>query len=553
MALLWAPILLGAVPKTIGLEGRLQGQGGGPVADGEYSLTFALYPDAKAQQASWSEVAKVTVTAGHFVHILGSTKVLASTDIDSDKSAWIGIAVDQDPEMPRSPLSAVAYAMRAAVAETATTAQGLSCSGCVSGAALSFPYAASLTKGGPAADLACTACVGIDELKFDTDVDLGAFAIKAKSAVFSGDVSAKTVMASSFVGDGSKLTGLTLPNGDCVKGQVVVGVAADGSLKCQEMQANLPPDGLAQVSSGLLTNVFDHKFKIDKPVPIPDGSLNGVSSTVNVPDVGIVKSLNVHLKLSNSDIAGIRVTLTPPDGKTLVLYDKGKTGKDLEGNWPSADKVLLGSLDGWVGKNAVGTWELSVYDLAPAGTGQDGSLIAFEVGITALSNSKVELAGSLSITGELMLSGEINRPLKVCEVNGGKCIGRYVGSSAINGSTTVGDVAFYYVPMTLPLDGGYVTGVAMFSGCTGNSAKVAQPNGETYYDKKGCSGTAWRENGATPYSESARTVCTDYPYKGTRCSLKNASGCHDLDCYSVPGNVRRINYTGTGKQMYELR
>ena len=66
-----------------------------------------------------------------------------------------------------------------------------------------------------------------------TDVDLAGNSLKAKNGTFSGDVVAATVTATSFAGDGSKLTGIKTPSGECkVAGEVVKGINADGSLKC---------------------------------------------------------------------------------------------------------------------------------------------------------------------------------------------------------------------------------------------------------------------------------------------------------------------------------
>ena len=69
-------------------------------------------------------------------------------------------------------------------------------------------------------------------MKFDGDVDLGGYSIKAKNGTFSGDVVAKTMTANAFVGDGSGLTGVKLGAAACKTGQVVRGIAADGSLLC---------------------------------------------------------------------------------------------------------------------------------------------------------------------------------------------------------------------------------------------------------------------------------------------------------------------------------
>ena len=75
----------------------------------------------------------------------------------------------------------------------------------------------------------CTGCVDVSDIKFNGDVDLGANSLKSKNGTFSGDVTAATVTATSFVGDGSKLTGIKTPSGECnTAGEVVKGINADG-------------------------------------------------------------------------------------------------------------------------------------------------------------------------------------------------------------------------------------------------------------------------------------------------------------------------------------
>ena len=154
--------VMAASPTTMAVEGRMAGADGGPVADGNYPVTFALYPAASGGQAFWSEsVAALAVKGGAFQHALGSVKPLAATVLAAPKSAWLGIRVGNDPELARSVLHATPYARRAAVAE----------------------------------GVKCTGCVSVLALKADGDLDLGGNALKAKT-VKANDVLAATVSAS---------------------------------------------------------------------------------------------------------------------------------------------------------------------------------------------------------------------------------------------------------------------------------------------------------------------------------------------------------------------
>ena len=129
-SLLWATWAWSAVPMTVAVEGRLQADGGGAVADGEYAVTFALYLSQNVQQELWSEtVAKLSVKGGVFRHSLGSAKPLDAKLLAS-KETWLGLRVGSDPELARNRLHAVPYALRVALAD------GVNCTGCISLAAL---------------------------------------------------------------------------------------------------------------------------------------------------------------------------------------------------------------------------------------------------------------------------------------------------------------------------------------------------------------------------------------------------------------------------------
>jgi hypothetical protein len=165
---------------------------------------------------------------------MGAVKPIAADVVDKLSSPWVALKVGSEPELARIKLHSVAYSL------ISDTAKKLACSGCVTGGNIksgsvgatkvAFPYAGAKTKGGPATialNLQCTGCVSVSELKIDKTLDLGGNALKAKA------VAAATVSATTFQGDGSKLTGIKIPSGECkVAGEVVKGINPDGTLKC---------------------------------------------------------------------------------------------------------------------------------------------------------------------------------------------------------------------------------------------------------------------------------------------------------------------------------
>ncbi len=440
LALLAVPLALAlvptvtsaATPTTVAIQGRLLASGGGVASDGVYALTFALYADKTAKQALWSDVAPVTVKGGTFGYALGSNKALPIAKLDAAGVGWLGVAVAQDPELPRVPFHSVVFARRAAMAGA------LACSGCVTSAHLAkdvfsadkfpFPWAAADKAGGvaksaksadTAKDLQCTGCVSVAELKVDGDLDLGGNGLKAK-LVSAGQVSANAVVAGSLAGDGSKITGLKMPQGKCKDGLVVAGIAGDGSLVCVAGGGKLPADGLSAISNGQLTTVFDAKYGIAKPVPIKDNDPIGVSSTVVVPDVGTVKSLSISVDVSNSDISSLTVIAYDPANQAYVLHDKSGIGKQLKSSWPAPSKPVSGDLLAWVGNNPKGTWRLKVVDLKATAGGHDGAIATFSVSITWLSNTKVGANGVLEARNGFVLQTAIKAPVACTDADAGR-------------------------------------------------------------------------------------------------------------------------------------
>jgi hypothetical protein len=66
-------MLVADVPQVISYQGYLKDDLGIPVADGDFSLTFAIYGTAEGGSALWtSGPQSVTVTEGLFEYNLGS-------------------------------------------------------------------------------------------------------------------------------------------------------------------------------------------------------------------------------------------------------------------------------------------------------------------------------------------------------------------------------------------------------------------------------------------------------------------------------------------------
>ena len=469
---------LAGTPTTVSIQGLLRSAGGGPGADGNYSMSFAIYGAAQGGTAAWSEgPVTVTVTAGSFTQELGAVKTLDVTALAALPAQWIGVTVGNEPELPRKPLRATLFALHAGVAtsamsaksadsaqtadsaKTATTAdsaKALACKDCVGAAAIGFNYAGSNTKGGAALKaeaLACTGCVTVDQLKFDKAVNLGSHPLTAAKLISSGDIQAAGVVAAtSFSGDGSKLSGIKMPAGQCPTGRVVSGIDADGKLQCV-----IAGGELDSVSGGMMTQHFTDTFIGNKDLDVPDNASDGVLDTIEVPDVGIAEKIEVSIEITRApfvdvapqdgkpdyDPTDLTVLLFPPTTKPLpaqrnnivdnflskpnvsqefypnyVLHQgTGKGILTLLATYPAPDKVVFGDLNTWIGQNAKGKWRLLVIDnrdrLDKDGKTDvkvDGKLVQWSIKIGYKASKKVNLKGDLVLDGGTHFGGSANEP-----------------------------------------------------------------------------------------------------------------------------------------------
>ncbi len=406
-ATLLFPLSISAAPQTVAVEGALTGAGGTPAVDGVHKLTFALYAGEKDAQPAWSEgPLDVQVAGGRFHVALGASKPFDLAKIGA--AGWLGVQVGGDLELPRRPLHAAPYAL---------IAGQLQCSGCISADAIAngaipaakvgFNFAGAATKGGAALDLNCSNCVGVGELLFDGDVDLGGNSFKAKNVTLSGDLAAKTVTAASFVGDGSKLTGILSVNGACPSGQAVVGIEADGKLTCKSLASVMPSDGLDEISGGTLGTQFKDLFTAGGlPAKIPDNTGVSALADLTVGDLGKIETIRVEVEVANTDLSVVSIVLLPPGDKQkgFVLCDPcgSKDAKSLKTSYPDKSSIKSGDLATLLGTQAKGLWTLKVLDTGfclPQAPGNaelcdtqgktDGTLVAFRVEVGTLSTTKV--------------------------------------------------------------------------------------------------------------------------------------------------------------------
>lgn len=122
LALAFSVAASAGVPPMISYQGKLLQPSGAPVPDGTYSMQFAIYDVPTGGTALWSETnPSVQVKGGLFATMLGSVVNLPANIFDGS-SRFFGVKVGGDPEMsPRQQVASVAFAVKAASADTAAT------------------------------------------------------------------------------------------------------------------------------------------------------------------------------------------------------------------------------------------------------------------------------------------------------------------------------------------------------------------------------------------------------------------------------------------------
>lgn len=99
-------------PAVLPLTGFLTDAGGLPI-DGPTALRLSLYPAQAATQPLFAEEQEVDVDSGHLVAYVGAAEPLDPALVSGAADLWLGIAVEDDPEMQRIRLGSVPYALLA--------------------------------------------------------------------------------------------------------------------------------------------------------------------------------------------------------------------------------------------------------------------------------------------------------------------------------------------------------------------------------------------------------------------------------------------------------
>ena len=113
-------LLWGQIPQVLSYQGVLTNPSGSLLSDGDYSMTFKLYPTAQGGAPLWSESQTVVVKNGLFNVALGAVNPL---NLLFDNPYWLSITVGEGSESgQRLQLTSSAYSLSArSIADSAVT------------------------------------------------------------------------------------------------------------------------------------------------------------------------------------------------------------------------------------------------------------------------------------------------------------------------------------------------------------------------------------------------------------------------------------------------
>ncbi len=104
------------------------------------------------------------------------------------------------------------------------------------------------------------------------------------------------------------------------------------------------------------------RFESAPGLAIPDQDPAGIEDRITVSELGKLEDITVEVDITHTYIGDLRVTLTSPGGREVVLHaEEGRAADDIQRSYSVADTPALGSL---VGEAADGDWVLKVSDNA---------------------------------------------------------------------------------------------------------------------------------------------------------------------------------------------
>jgi len=138
-------------------------------------------------------------------------------------------------------------------------------------------------------------------------------------------------------------------------------------------------------------------------IAIPENDANGIVSSLTINDARSISRLFVHVRATHPARGNLRITLTAPDGTSIVLKQETlDITPDLDVTY-GVDAQPFQSLDVLRGRSAAGTWQLRVADVLPTDV---GTFLSWELGIEFVGDAPatsrpVALSKTIPVVGHV--------------------------------------------------------------------------------------------------------------------------------------------------------
>ena len=317
------------VPRHISFQGVLTDAQGNLVPDGNHELSLTLFDAATNGNALFTETQTVPVVNGIFNAIIGSVTALPAS-LSFDRAYFLGVRVNGGSELsPRTPLTAVPYALRA---ERASVAEALAPNASGAVTSINNQSGGVTFQGGGGTTVTNTGTV---------------FTISSTGA---GGTGIQGVQST----DGG--IAITNPNGPVANlaiaaNAVTSGKIADGSITAGDIAPGVLPSAADFIANGAgaggdLSGTYPNPQIADGVVTAAKISDNAISNAKIAPGAVTAQhiSANEVVKTLNGLTDGVTLTAGPnititPNGNALTISSGGNSVQRIQNDNNTIDVI----------------------------------------------------------------------------------------------------------------------------------------------------------------------------------------------------------------------
>ena len=383
-------------PNILHYQGRLISVDDDFPVPEEVPMTFRLYSAEDSGEPLWEEAHVgdnlVTITNGKFSVELGSIELIEPAVFDGP-TLFLGIIIDEEELLPRQPVGGSAYALLASKSLDAERLGGMEVSDFVTEEELDEEDR-FLTE-----DSVGRACISNDYNDLDNTPELSGYVTGDDLPNFDEFLTATDVGLAALSNNYNDLDNLPdlsvfVPRDEISDFLTETDVAPVALSNDYNDLDNLPTNsGLGDLNTDVISSVVTRSYSAENtPITDPQDG-NPVTSTIEFPDSGPIRSVKVTLNISHEDVSELTVTLTSPAGTTITLHQEEEEGLTI--TFPDNRQPSEGSLDDFIEEEASGTWTLTLSDQT---IGNVATVSSWSLEISLLSDEILTINGEIDVT-----------------------------------------------------------------------------------------------------------------------------------------------------------